>query len=777
MFVTEDGGEVRPLPADMLHTNNTFEAQRKAIIFLKQSRNQRVVVFQGNYSCFRIQPGSTILLDIAEYGFSGEKFFVTEWAFNADGISLTLLQEVDSVWADPLEGDYTVRSETGALTFGNTGVPPPTALAAVPILGGVEVTWTSPPANTFAAIEVWASDDNVRGNAQLVATVFGEEYIDQIVGDLTKYYWVRAVDELGRVSTFEPDLTTTTVIAAPLSDSSAPVVPNFTPGFIGGSSDFVWTLNEDLGGANDGEIKVDGDTFEHPDGTTITTTANPFAINTVYESAVVGRFYIMFSAVIAETRFGGVAADWGAGDDTRFISVTFDTVNTWRARNNSGTFFAFTPLATDCIMAVCDKLAASGGIQTIIPLTAGTVGAGGTPGGDGDDGDDALSMLFTNTAHSVPVTNLGVEDWTGSGGDFAAFEAAVSLTFADNDQHNDWSGLSNGEYNIEILFQSGDTLTVPALTGETTTIGTLADWAGNLTQVTVYRILAYIQTSTGAQVLLAKDITLTPGNQGGDGLDGTNGLPGASLITAYDDADTDGSSSSAGKYHFLRTITNTTGTLDWDLITGQSGDIVDYFSLHEDSTGGTPDNSGAFDEIEVGDVMAWWISNTKWVSFRIDSIETAPANMNKWGVSVIAFEGTGDISGSGGVNVEIRFSRAFKFVLTIGDISEIINVVVSASPNQDSAFRVNSNGVLQTQDDLGSWDNEETWIGNGANSDYECKFEITDASDALQTSAGLDVWLVCSTIRAWSVQNTASLGSEQAEGTLSFRDPVTNLIL
>lgn len=56
VFVADDGGEVTEIVADMLHTNNRFEAQRKAIIFLKQSRNQRLVVFQGNYSCFRIQP-------------------------------------------------------------------------------------------------------------------------------------------------------------------------------------------------------------------------------------------------------------------------------------------------------------------------------------------------------------------------------------------------------------------------------------------------------------------------------------------------------------------------------------------------------------------------------------------------------------------------------------------------------------------------------------------------------------------------------------------------
>ncbi len=213
-FVTDDGGEVRPQIADMLHTNNTFEAQRKAIIFLKQSRNQRLVVFQGNYSCFRIQPGTTVLLDTAEYGFAGEKFFVTEWAFTEDGVQLTMLQEVDSVWADPIEADYTVRSETGALVFGETGVPAPTSPTAVPTVGGVLVCWTDPPASLFDHVEVHMAFENVRASATIVASApSGDECAYDLTADVNRlrYYWLRAVDSRGRVSDFEPDLTTTTV--------------------------------------------------------------------------------------------------------------------------------------------------------------------------------------------------------------------------------------------------------------------------------------------------------------------------------------------------------------------------------------------------------------------------------------------------------------------------------------------------------------------------------------------------------------------------------------
>ena len=216
-FVTEDGGEVREQVADFTSTNNDFEAQRKAIITLRQSRNQRVVVFQGNYSCFRIQAGSTVDLDIAEYGFAGEKFFVTQWSLTQDGVELTLVEEVDSVWTAPIEGDYTVRTATGTLVFGDTGVPAPTSLTATGKRDGVLAQWVKPPKGTYDYFEVHASDTNVRGDAIIIAETKAKRWKEFIIEQerRTRYYWVRSVNKFGQVSDFEPDLTTTTASAEP----------------------------------------------------------------------------------------------------------------------------------------------------------------------------------------------------------------------------------------------------------------------------------------------------------------------------------------------------------------------------------------------------------------------------------------------------------------------------------------------------------------------------------------------------------------------------------
>ncbi len=211
-YESDDGGEVRELVADFQTVQDQYEAQRNAIITLRRSRNQRVMVFEGNYSCFRIQPGATVDVSIAELGFSGEKFFVTEWKFGRNGINLTLVEEDDTVWNDPANSDYTTRSATGVLSFADIGVPAPTSLTATALFGGVQLDWTNPPIYTFAVIEIWASDDNDRNNAVKIGETTDNTYIEYIdpVARRPRYYWVRARNGSGETSDYEPNLTTTT---------------------------------------------------------------------------------------------------------------------------------------------------------------------------------------------------------------------------------------------------------------------------------------------------------------------------------------------------------------------------------------------------------------------------------------------------------------------------------------------------------------------------------------------------------------------------------------
>lgn len=133
------------------------------------------------------------------------------------------------------------------------------------------------------------------------------------------------------------------------------------------------------------------------------------------------------------------------------------------------------------------------------------------------DGADPVIANYSNAAHTVPVDNLGNETWTGSGGLLRVLEGNTFLTLRTNTQTGDHTGLSNGEFQIDITKVSGDTLTEPSITGETTTFCSLGEWSSNLTTATVYRLNIYIQDSSGTQHIRIIDVTLSPSFEGSDG--------------------------------------------------------------------------------------------------------------------------------------------------------------------------------------------------------------------------------------------------------------------
>jgi len=86
---------------------------------------------------------------------------------------------------------------------------------------------------------------------------------------------------------------------------------------------------------------------------------------------------------------------------------------------------------------------------------------------------------------------------------------------------------------------------------------------------------------------------------------------------------------------------------------------------------------------------------------------------------------------------------------------------------------VNSDGTLESREGgSGLWDDDGTWIGNGANTDYEVKLVGTDAGN--DTPSGtLDTWQACSSTRTWGLVQTVN-GSKRFQGQLSFRRTTDN---
>lgn len=250
------------------------------------------------------------------------------------------------------------------------------------------LTNTEPPAGIET--EYFASTTDDRTNAISIGTSTNGRfaYIPDSASNI--YYWARNREIATRlISAFTPTTTTSTVIGSPLNASIT--IPPFDPGFVGGGSNFVYTLNRTQGGSvNDGEVRIQGTSFRHPDGTLIVPSPIDFTVFTPFENTNVGRAFIMYSATEAQTRFGGTAANWGSSTDRRFVCVIWDATNGWRAIRDDSTTYTFTPLATDCLIAVIEKTATTGGLNSVTSLTSGLSGAnslGLVVNGDFETGD------------------------------------------------------------------------------------------------------------------------------------------------------------------------------------------------------------------------------------------------------------------------------------------------------------------------------------------------------------------------------------------------------
>lgn len=86
-YLAEDNNETVYHDLRLDYTDSASMAQRIAKIDLLRTRQGLTVSWPGKLSCFRAQPGSTVLLTMSKYGWTAKPFFVSEGRFsvNADG--------------------------------------------------------------------------------------------------------------------------------------------------------------------------------------------------------------------------------------------------------------------------------------------------------------------------------------------------------------------------------------------------------------------------------------------------------------------------------------------------------------------------------------------------------------------------------------------------------------------------------------------------------------------------------------------------------------------
>lgn len=184
------------------------------------------------------------------------------------------------------------------------------------------------------------------------------------------------------------------------------ITTSFAPGKVGGSGDFVFRLDMDsLTTVNKAEIFVTGSRFYHPDGT-LRTGALTGVIATDYGEGSAGRFFLVYSEVKKEVRFPGLST---TGGNLNIFAARPNAGGGWEAVGNGGGVESFTPLASDCILAVIEATQWDG-LSGIHPYVSGAVGLDGAPGAQGSSGLNNATVFIFRRANGVP--NLPTADTT-----------------------------------------------------------------------------------------------------------------------------------------------------------------------------------------------------------------------------------------------------------------------------------------------------------------------------------------------------------------------------
>ena len=225
--VTRDNNEILEKEVQYPMTNSSYMAQRLSNKLIQLSDQQKVVTFPANLSALRITAGDRVQVSVEELNWSNKVFQCAGWTFSEDGgVNLTLREDSSTSYADPAVNEYSTITATGDITDAFRGVPSPSGLSATAGLKSNELNWVNPAKpNDFGTIYVYASPNGNFSSAVKIGETDGTQFIhdasnsaDSVVSGDVRYYWVRAVRNVGTdaasQSNLEPNADPNTTVFA-----------------------------------------------------------------------------------------------------------------------------------------------------------------------------------------------------------------------------------------------------------------------------------------------------------------------------------------------------------------------------------------------------------------------------------------------------------------------------------------------------------------------------------------------------------------------------------
>jgi hypothetical protein len=180
--VTRDNNEILEKEVQFPMTNSSYMAQRLAHKLIQLSDQQKIVTFPANLSALRITAGDRVQVSIEELNWSNKVFQCAGWTFSEDGgVNLTLREDSSTSYDDPTvtpTNEYSTVTATGSITDAFRGVPSPSGLTVTPGLKSNELNWVNPgKPDDFGTIYVYASRNANFSSAVKIGETDGTQFV------------------------------------------------------------------------------------------------------------------------------------------------------------------------------------------------------------------------------------------------------------------------------------------------------------------------------------------------------------------------------------------------------------------------------------------------------------------------------------------------------------------------------------------------------------------------------------------------------------------------
>ena len=194
-------------------TKDVYMAQRLMAGALEQSDLEVVCILPTNYKTLPVEVGDTIALSVDKMNWTNKEFTVQNYKLqDMGGIDLIVKETNANAFTDVGTDEYTVSSG-GGYVYSTSLVPSPSDLTAEARLEGVSLKATPPAGRLYDYLRFSASSINSLGSAIEIGRVRGDSYTFNVSTTAAQYFWVRAENYLGSISSYFPNSGMTGVIA------------------------------------------------------------------------------------------------------------------------------------------------------------------------------------------------------------------------------------------------------------------------------------------------------------------------------------------------------------------------------------------------------------------------------------------------------------------------------------------------------------------------------------------------------------------------------------